>query len=295
MNAEEFLKRYESGERDFSKIVLKGVQLNHLDLSNINLSQAWLESTCLMGTNLSNANISDAHIRFCYLGSANLTNANLSNSQIEVTNFNESNLTNADLTKTLLCDSSLIRTNLTSATIQDCNLSGSFCRQAIFTNAYWDWNYADAIFHDTILPNGDIENYHYDTSEDVRSLQKRYDSGEINFTFEFGSLDLTGICLRGSTLYFMGLLESELRYADLRNCNFQSSNIQRNFFDFADLSGAVFKEAGLADNSFVGVNLSDASFEGAYLYEDNDHGCCFDGAIFCRTIMPDGSIRNKGC
>ncbi|RUS93154.1 hypothetical protein DSM106972_097060 [Dulcicalothrix desertica PCC 7102] len=57
MNAEEFLKLYESGERDFSKIVLKGVQLNHLDLSNINLSQAWLESTCLMGTNLSNANI----------------------------------------------------------------------------------------------------------------------------------------------------------------------------------------------------------------------------------------------
>lgn len=32
MNAEEFLKRYESGERDFSKIVLRGIQLNHLDL-----------------------------------------------------------------------------------------------------------------------------------------------------------------------------------------------------------------------------------------------------------------------
>lgn len=51
----------------------------------------------------------------------------------------------------------------------------------------------------------------------------------------------------------------------------------------------------IADNSFVGVNLSDASFEEAYLYEDNDHGYCFDGAIFCRTIMPNGSIKYKKC
>lgn len=35
MNTEEFLKRYESGERDFSKIVLKGVQLNHLGPDSI--------------------------------------------------------------------------------------------------------------------------------------------------------------------------------------------------------------------------------------------------------------------
>lgn len=103
--------------------------------------------------------------------------------------------------------------------------------------------------------------------------------------------------MSGSTLRFWGgFTESELRYADLRNCNFDSSNIQTSSFDFADLSGAVFKETGLADNSFIAVNLSDASFEGAYLYEeDNDHGCCFDGAIFCRTIMPDGSTRNNGC
>lgn len=293
MNAEEFLRRYESGERDFSKIVLRGIQLNHLDLSGINLSQAWLESTCLMATNLSNANISGANLRFCYLGSANLTNANLSNSQIEATNFNESNLTNADLTKTLLCDSILVMTNLTEATIQECKLAGSFCRQAIFTNANWDWNYADVIFHETILPNGDIESYNYHPSEAIESFQKRYDSGERIFTFESGGLDLTGIRLSGSVLRFW-LTESELRYADLRNCNFESSRIQTSFFGFADLSGAVFKEAGLADNSFITVNLSDASFEGAYM-EDDDHRCCFDGAIFCRTIMPDGSTRNNGC
>ncbi|MEH2379829.1 MAG: pentapeptide repeat-containing protein [Nostoc sp.] len=293
MNAEEFLRRYESGERDFSKVVLRGIQLNHLDLSGINLNQAWLESTCLMATNLSNANISGANLRFCYLGSANLSNANLSNSQIEATNFNESNLTNADLTKTLLCDSSLVRTNFMEATIQECNLAGSFCRQAIFTNANWDWNYADVIFHETILPNGDIESYNYHPSEAVESLQKRYDSGERIFTFESGGLDLTGIRLSGSVLRFW-LTESELRYADLRNCNFESSRIQTSFFDFADLSGAVFKEAALAYNSFITVNLSDASFEGAYM-EDDDHGGCFDGAIFCRTIMPDGSTRNNGC
>ncbi|MEH2222370.1 pentapeptide repeat-containing protein [Nostoc sp.] len=293
MNAEEFLRRYESGERDFSKVVLKGLQLNHLDLSDINLNQAWLESTCLMGTNLSSANISGANLRFCYLGSANLTNANLSNSQIEATNFNESNLTNIDLTKTFLCDSSLVRANLTSATIQECNLAGSFCRQTIFTNANWDWNYTDVIFHETILPNGDIESYNYHPSEAVESLQKRYDSGERTFTLEH-PLDLTGIRLSGSVLRSSWLTDSELRYADLRNCNFESSRIQTSFFDFADLSGAVFKEAGLADNSFIAVNLSDASFEEAYM-KDDDHRCCFDGAIFCRTIMPDGSTRNKGC
>ena len=147
------------------------------------------------------------------------------------------------------------------------------------------------------MPNGDIESYSYHSSEAVESLQKRYNSGERIFTLETCGLDLTGIRLSGSTLRFWGgLTESELRYADLKNCIFDRSNIQTSFFDFADLSGAVFKETGLADNSFIAVNLSDASFEGAYLYEeDNDHGCCFDGAIFCRTIMPDGSTRNNGC
>jgi uncharacterized protein YjbI with pentapeptide repeats len=184
----------------------------------------------------------------------------------------------------------------TEAAIRECNLSGSFCRQAIFTNANWDWNYADVIFDETILPNGDIENYNYHPSDAVKSLQKRYDSGERAFTFAPCSLDLTGIRLSGSTLRFSALMESQLLYADLRNCNFEDSNIQRCFFDFADLSGSVFKEAGLADNSFTAVNLSDANFEGAYLFEeDNDHGCSFDGAIFCRTIMPNGSIRNCGC
>ncbi|MEH2242247.1 pentapeptide repeat-containing protein [Nostoc sp.] len=292
MNAEEFLRRYESGERDFSKVVLKGLQLNHLDLSDINLNQAWLESTCLMGTNLSSANISGANLRSCYLGSANLTNVNLSNSQIEVTNFNDSNLTNADLTKTFLCDSSLVRTNFTSATIEECNLAGSFCRQTIFTNANWDWNYSDVIFHEAILPNGDIENYNYHPSEAVKSLQKRYDSGERIFTLE-RALDLTGIRLSGSVLR-LWLSDFELRYTDLRNCNFESSRIQTSFFDFADLSGALFKEVGLADNSFIAVDLSDANFEGTYM-EDDDHRCCFDGAIFCRTIMSDGSTRNKVC
>ena len=72
MNAEEFLRRYESGERDFSKIVLRDIQLNHLDPSGINLNQAWLESTCLMATNLSNANLSSANLRFCYKGKERL-------------------------------------------------------------------------------------------------------------------------------------------------------------------------------------------------------------------------------
>ncbi|MBA3923747.1 MAG: pentapeptide repeat-containing protein [Nostocaceae cyanobacterium] len=74
--------------------------------------------------------------------------------------------------------------------------------------------------------------------------------------------------MSGSILRFWGgLAEIELSYAELRNCNFESSHIQSSSFDFADLSGAIFKKTRLAGNSFIAANLSDANFEGAYLYE----------------------------
>ncbi|HCF29606.1 MAG TPA: low-complexity protein, partial [Cyanobacteria bacterium UBA11049] len=40
MEAEELLKRYKQGERDFSKVNLVGVNLPEANLSGINLSKA---------------------------------------------------------------------------------------------------------------------------------------------------------------------------------------------------------------------------------------------------------------
>lgn len=60
MDAEELLKRYTAGERNFTWVDLQKAQLNNLDLSGINLTNANLDAVCLVGTNLSRAKLNGA-------------------------------------------------------------------------------------------------------------------------------------------------------------------------------------------------------------------------------------------
>ena len=63
-----------------------------------------------------------------------------------------------------------------------------------------------------------------------------------------------------------------------------------------DLRGANLKGAYLSLVNLKGANLSSANLSGAFLGDANllnASGAAFlREAIFCNTIMPDGSIRN---
>jgi hypothetical protein len=71
-------------------------------------------------------------------------------------------------------------------------------------------------------------------------------------------------------------IEKDVRGSNLSNANFTN----------ADAWGADFRGANLSGACFV-----DATLFGAKLGASVNLG----GAIFCRTMMPDGSVDNSGC
>lgn len=70
--------------------------------------------------------------------------------------------------------------------------------------------------------------------------------------------------------------ELDVQGAELREANFTGAQLARANLAGADLSGACL----------VGANLLNASIDDATNLE---------GAIFCRTLMPDGSINDDDC
>jgi hypothetical protein len=65
----------------------------------------------------------------------------------------------------------------------------------------------------------------------------------------------------------------------------QGSNLSQANFTGAEMAGANLQGADLGGACLVGANLLGADLAGANL----------DGAIFCRTLMPDGSFNDQDC
>ena len=74
--------------------------------------------------------------------------------------------------------------------------------------------------------------------------------------------------------------------AVFRDTDASGSNLSKSSFRGADLRGADFRGADLGGACLVGASLEEAK-----LGSSVDLG----GAIFCNTIMPDGSVDDSGC
>jgi hypothetical protein len=80
-------------------------------------------------------------------------------------------------------------------------------------------------------------------------------------------------------------------------CDFSGSTV---FVDKdargSNLSNANFRDADAYGADFRGANLSGACFVDASLYGAKlGASVNLHGAVFCRTVMPDGSIDDSGC
>ena len=74
--------------------------------------------------------------------------------------------------------------------------------------------------------------------------------------------------------------------ANLRNLNAGGSNLSKSNFTDADLRGAFFGGANLSGACFVGADLTGATLGASVNLRR---------AIFCNTIMPNGSINVSDC
>ncbi|KAF3890232.1 MULTISPECIES: pentapeptide repeat-containing protein [Nostocales] len=102
INAEELLRRYATGERDFADIKFSARLLDGEDLREINLSGADLIRVDLSGTNLRNANLSGARLICANLTAANLEGANLFGADLSGADCIGTNFRDADLSETIL-------------------------------------------------------------------------------------------------------------------------------------------------------------------------------------------------
>jgi hypothetical protein len=118
MDADELLKRYEKGERNFKGISLVGVNLPEVNLSEVNLSEADLSEANLSLINLRKANLFAANLR-----KANLSEANLSCACLKKANLVEANLIEANLTDTNLTEANLTQVNLGFAVLKGANFA----------------------------------------------------------------------------------------------------------------------------------------------------------------------------
>ncbi|MCL1472768.1 pentapeptide repeat-containing protein [Argonema antarcticum] len=148
MDAEELLRRYATGERDFTGVKLPGVRSIDKNLRGAIFREADLSNACLDWTNLSYADLSYANLKGARLGEAalqgaNLEYADLSNAVFGQTSFSDANLSHANLRYAILTEASFFDGNLSYADLSGASgFSINRCQGATFC--------------ETIMPDGSI-------------------------------------------------------------------------------------------------------------------------------------------
>ena len=136
-SVEELQQRYASGQRNFARISLQGVNLKGADLRYINLKEADLRNSDLSGAILYGVNLEKANINFTQLDKAKLDGAFLSGATIACSSLVEANLSDTDLRKTSLDAANLTRAILNGADLSDAYLSSAEMQGAILYGAYF--------------------------------------------------------------------------------------------------------------------------------------------------------------
>jgi hypothetical protein len=85
---------------------------------------------------------------------------------------------------------------------------------------------------------------------------------------------------------------SIFRGIDGRGARFTATDNQGSIFAEACLQGARFRRAKLDGSTWEDACLFGADFAGAELDDDDP---LFDEALFCGTVMPDGSVNDRDC
>lgn len=164
MDAEELLRLYAAGERDFAGIDLRvtdgyslsiWIKLSGADLRGSNLRGANLFRANLSGANLSDASLFGASLSHANLIGADLSNADLRGANLSSANLRLANLSHADLSGANLRLASLRTTNLSHADLSHTNLTG-----ANLLGATGDWRFVgtyNALFWDTTMPDGSVK------------------------------------------------------------------------------------------------------------------------------------------
>jgi uncharacterized protein YjbI with pentapeptide repeats len=255
---------------------LMDADLRNADLRGASLQRARLVGSAMQGANLSGADLTGADVRGyataavftaldgADLSGADLSGANLSGAGLERANLREVRM-NAD---TNLSYASLIEADLTRARAAGVSLFQAIVTGARFVDA--DLRGADLNRVGAPRIQGEeppVQGVDF-TSVDLRdaSLGEAYLENSKLFLANLNGIKADGIDLVGSDLHLATLREAWLVGGDLRDTDIAGTDLARSNLSLANLAAAT-----------------------------TDANTSFEGAKFCRTGMPDGSVRNPLC
>jgi uncharacterized protein YjbI with pentapeptide repeats len=108
---------------------------------------------------------------------------------------------------------------------------------------------------------------------------------------DLSGADLGAITSKGHP----GRLPAKLSGGNFSGANFEGAYMARIDLSGADLSNANFRGANLYQATLFEANLSGANLTDVDLSFADMDDAVTDGAIFCRTTMPDTSVNNSDC
>ncbi|MEW5979699.1 MAG: pentapeptide repeat-containing protein [Acidobacteriota bacterium] len=135
MDATEFLRRLNDGEKDLRGIALSSAALLGCDLRFVNLARAHLREVDLWGANATAVNFSEAQLVRVRLAAGHLFRASFHKVQAPGIDLAGANLHAADFTGANLSQADLRAAQLTNADLRGANLSGAVLRGAHLTEA----------------------------------------------------------------------------------------------------------------------------------------------------------------
>ncbi|MEO0532790.1 MAG: pentapeptide repeat-containing protein [Cyanobacteria bacterium P01_A01_bin.123] len=239
MKAEELLKKYAAGLRDFAGINLNETSLIGATLPEIILRGASLNVANLNSVNFSHSDLAHASLNVSRLSGANLSHANLSQANLNVANLIRAVLISADLSGVSMVRAELLRAELSSTNLSGANLSESDLREVRLRWA--DLSQAN-------LSRVDLR-FSVLTAANLKAATLH-------------AADLSQANLSGANL-----VEAELRHANLNGANLRGANLRGANLRWADLTGADLREADLSDAKLSGTNLVGANLAGADLVQ----------------------------
>lgn len=282
ISAEEFLRRCQEGEKDFT-----GINLADSDFSGKSISWQF---------NLSRANLTGANLTYGYFSCVNLSEANLENSELYKANLQSGNLENARLKKAKLTEANLHTANMIGANLIEADFSKANLQAAKLTEA----NLSEANLSKAILITANLNNANLNKARLIEA-------------------DLRSANLRNANLMGADLTKANLRrYMDISNqfvdflgANLKGVKLQQALYDEntrfpvgfnpseagayliapgvslqnVDLSGADLSYANLTEANLKGANLSKAKLNSANLSGANLSGVNLQGAYMSGTNL----------
>ncbi len=263
ISAEDFLQRYEEGERDFTGVNLAGVNLSGKSLSQVNLSRANLSGAELSEANLHNANLSEANLCHANLHKANLNSANLRKTKLLKANVSEvslyyANLSEANLSGVNLSDVNLYpETNLSMANLSQANLTGLNLSKLELMKA----DLSNANLTKTNLFEANLKGANLEGAK----LQRAVYNARTTFPTGFNPVQAGAYLIDPNA----SLQKANLAGFDLSKVNLTGANLQGANLTSTNLNGAILSEANLSEANLSGANLEKANLQSANLLQAN--------------------------